>query len=87
MQFTEVENHDDFYEFHLGSETGTGLVSVWDPQGTAVVYDVAMEDLQELERELLVVGTYYITRGCGLGDKHGDKVNLQSTKCSINLVA
>jgi hypothetical protein len=72
MQFTEVENHDDFYEFHVGPETGTGLVSVWDPQGTAVVYDVAMEDLQELERELLVVGTYYITRGCGLGDKDKD---------------
>ena len=66
MQLTEVENHDDFYTFHSSPETGTGLVSVWDPLGVPVIYDTAQQDLQNLETELLTVATYYITRGRGL---------------------
>ena len=76
MQFSEVENHDDFYQFHTTSETGTGLVSVCDPQGVCILYDEALEDLQQLERELLVIGTYYIMSGRGLKEKAGDKVRL-----------
>jgi len=57
MQYMEVENHDDFYSFNE-----EGHVRVWDPQGVAVVYDVVLDDLLRLERELLTLGSYYIMR-------------------------
>ena len=69
MQFTEVENHDDFYEFLPAPEVGRGVVIIWDPQGVDIVYDAALEDLERLERELLTVGTYYIKRGEGLKER------------------
>ena len=74
MQFTEVENHDDFYEFFVTPEVGRGTVAIWDPQGVNIVYDVALEDLREIENELLIIGTYYIQRGCGLGEGSGTTV-------------
>jgi hypothetical protein len=76
MQFTEVENHDDFYEFLPAPEVGRGVVIIWDPQGVDIVYDTALEDLERLERELLTVGTYYIERGEGLEESAGKKVSL-----------
>ena len=75
MQFTEVENHDDFYEFLPTPECSRGAVNIWDPQGVGVVYDAALEDLQRLEGELLTVGTYYIERGEGLGEVAGREVH------------
>ena len=75
MQFTEVENHDDFYKFLPTPEAGQGVVRVWDPQGANIVYDVALEDLRVLERELLIVGSYYIERGCGLGEGSDTRVS------------
>lgn len=76
MQFTEVENHDDFYEFHSTPESGRGLVTVWDSQGVNIIYDAALEDLRGLEKELLIIGTYYIEKGCGLVSKGGGKVKI-----------
>ena len=46
-------------------------MGVWDPQGVNIVYEGALGDLGlgGLETELLVLGSYYIERGCGLGGK------------------
>ena len=74
MQFTEVENHDDFYKFLSVPEVGRGLVTIWDPQGVDIMYDTALKDLERLERELLTVGTYYIERGEGLEGRTDKKV-------------
>ena len=60
MQYIEVENHDDFYSFDE-----EGHVRVWDSQGVAVVYDVVLEDLLRLERELLTLGSYYVLKEGG----------------------
>lgn len=70
MQYMEVENHDDFYSFNE-----EGHVRVWDPQGVAVVYDVVLDDLLRLERELLTLGSYYIMR-------EGVKVSVLGWGCS-----
>ena len=72
MQFTEVENHDDFYEFLPIPEVGRGVVTIWDPQGVNIVYDAALDDLRELEKELLTVGTYFIEKGEGLTNNKTD---------------
>ena len=62
MQYSEVENHDDFYSFSGSSDVP---VKVWDPQGVGIVYDAALEDLEMLENELLLVGSYYIQQDGG----------------------
>ncbi len=51
----EVENHDDFYGF-----LSDGTVQVWDSKGMTVVYDSAQQDLEQLEQELMKVGSYYM---------------------------
>ena len=78
MQFTEVENHDDFYEFLLVPEVGRGVVTIWDPQGVKIVYDAALEDLRRLEKEVLTVGTYYIEKGEGLTENTGVSVSART---------
>lgn len=57
MEFAEVENHDDFYtveEMYIHTQ---------DQQGAYVMYDVALQDLKLLEKELLLVATQYIEKG------------------------
>ncbi|XP_054846477.1 coiled-coil domain-containing protein 162-like [Eublepharis macularius] len=54
MEFAEVENHDDFYT------TEDAYIHVQDQRGVYVMYDVALQDLKELEMELLLVATHYI---------------------------
>ncbi len=55
MTYMEVENHDDFYSFESPNQ-----IRVWDQVGVAIVYDVALDDLSELESELLTLGSYYL---------------------------
>ena len=57
MQYMEVENHDDFYSFEASNQ-----IRVWDQQGVGVVYDSAIQDLSSLEKELLTVASYYLTK-------------------------
>ena len=64
MTFMEIENHDDFYSFDKDNQ-----VKVWDPNGVGVVYDVALDDLKQLEAELQVVGSYYLTK-CLVDDQY-----------------
>jgi hypothetical protein len=37
-----------------------GRVQVCDQTGTAVVYDVALRDLEAIEKELIELGTFYL---------------------------
>ncbi|XP_042300836.1 uncharacterized protein LOC121918885 isoform X2 [Sceloporus undulatus] len=59
MEFAEVENHDDFYTVE------DMYIHTQDQRGAFVIYDVALQDLKELERELLLVATQYIEREKG----------------------
>ncbi|XP_063079958.1 uncharacterized protein si:ch73-242m19.1 [Engraulis encrasicolus] len=54
MEFPEVENHHDYY-----SGEGRG-VRTQDQRGLFVVYDAALEDLQELEHTLLLTASNLI---------------------------
>ena len=63
MQYMEIENRDDFYSFTSSCSSSDLPVRVWDSQGVGVMYEVALEDLQRLEEELLVIGSYYILQG------------------------
>lgn len=56
MEFSEVENHNDFYT----AEDGT--VHTQDQRGAFVMYDAALEDLQQLQDQLLLLTTLYIEK-------------------------
>jgi len=51
-----VENHDDF---HTGED---GCIHTRDQRGVYIGYDVALEDLKELENQLLLVASQYIEK-------------------------
>lgn len=59
MEFSEVENQDDYYS------TEAGYVHTQDQQGVHVMYDEALSDLKELEAELLLVASHYIEKEKG----------------------
>ena len=67
MTYMEVENHDDFYSFDSSNR-----IQVWDQQGVGVVYSSALSDLDDLEQELLTVGSYYISDGT---TRSGERLN------------
>lgn len=56
MQFAEVENLHDFY-----SVEGR-FVHTQDQRGFYIVYDAALQDLEELEKQILLVGSRFIQR-------------------------
>ncbi|XP_074043407.1 uncharacterized protein LOC141487779 isoform X2 [Macrotis lagotis] len=56
MEFSEVENQDDFYTVE------DGYIHVQDQQGAYVMYDCALHDLEELESQLLLLVSHYIER-------------------------
>lgn len=56
MEFAEVENLHDFYSAE------ERLVHTQDQRGFYIVYDAALKDLEELENELLLVGSHFIQR-------------------------
>ncbi|KAF1672414.1 hypothetical protein FQV07_0003308, partial [Pygoscelis papua] len=56
MEFAEVENHDDF---HTNED---GCIHTQDQRGAYIIYDVALEDLKELENQLLLVASQYIEK-------------------------
>lgn len=55
--FNGVDNSDDYYSVAAGE-----AIQVEDASGSPIVYDAALEDLQELEYELLALGSHYIER-------------------------
>ncbi|XP_062296819.1 uncharacterized protein si:ch73-242m19.1 [Scomber scombrus] len=56
MEFAEVENLHDFYR------TEKHFIHTQDQRGFYIVYDAALRDLEELENELLLVGSHFIQR-------------------------
>lgn len=56
MEFAEVENHDDFHTHE------DGYIHTQDQRGAYIIYDVALEDLKELENHLLLVASQYIEK-------------------------
>ncbi|XP_068195789.1 uncharacterized protein [Antennarius striatus] len=56
MEFAEVENLHDFY-----SSDGR-FIHIQDQRGFYIMYDAALKDLEELENELLLVGSCFIQR-------------------------
>ncbi|MEE6475995.1 hypothetical protein FKM82_010933 [Ascaphus truei] len=56
MEFSEVENHNDFYTVE------DGILHTQDQRGAFIMYDVALKDLQELQGQLLLVTTHFIER-------------------------
>ncbi|XP_009892173.1 PREDICTED: transmembrane protein FLJ37396 [Charadrius vociferus] len=56
MEFAEVENHGDF---HTSED---GYIHTQDQRGVYIIYDVALEDLKELENQLLLVASQYIKK-------------------------
>ena len=56
MEFAEVENLNDFYSAE------ERFVHTQDQRGFYIVYDAALKDLEELEDELLLVGSCFIHR-------------------------
>lgn len=59
MEFSEVENQDDYYSMDAG------YIHTQDQQGVYVMYDEALSDLKDLETELLLVASHYIEREKG----------------------
>ncbi|CAM4533119.1 unnamed protein product [Lepidochelys olivacea] len=54
MEFSEVENHDDFYT------TQDGYIHTQDQRGAYIIYNIALKDLKDLENQLLLVASQYI---------------------------
>ncbi|XP_077868441.1 uncharacterized protein LOC100372084 [Saccoglossus kowalevskii] len=70
MEFSEIDNHDDFYTVE------EGRVHVQDQKGYYVIYDSALQDIKDLERDLLLIATHFIEK-----DKdHRDVENLSGTR-------
>ncbi|XP_035179068.1 uncharacterized protein LOC118165223 isoform X3 [Oxyura jamaicensis] len=83
MEFAEVENHDDF---HTRED---GYIHTQDQSGAYIIYDVALEDLKELENQLLLVASQYIEKDksnviCG---KYGGSKTLGWAHASVDRFA
>lgn len=72
MEFSEVENQDDYYS------TEAGYVHTQDQQGVHVMYDKVLSDLKELETELLLVASHYIEK------EKGQKCDLKKSTSQPN---
>lgn len=59
MEFSEVENQDDYYS------TEAGYVHTQDQQVVHIIYDEALSDMKGLETELLLVASHYIEKEKG----------------------
>ena len=56
MEFSEIENHDDFYSFE------EGRVHVQDQRGYYIMYSAALDDLAALEDDLLLIASHYLEK-------------------------
>ncbi|CAL1545735.1 unnamed protein product [Lymnaea stagnalis] len=56
IQFSEIENHDDFYSLE------EGRVHVIDQRGHYIMYDKALKDFENLKTELMLVSSHYIEK-------------------------
>ncbi|XP_077145694.1 uncharacterized protein LOC143807719 isoform X2 [Ranitomeya variabilis] len=56
MEFSEVENHNDFYTVE------DGIIHTQDQRGAYVMYDAALEDFKHLQDQMLLLTTLYIEK-------------------------
>ncbi|XP_068750634.1 uncharacterized protein [Montipora capricornis] len=75
MEFSEVENHDDFFTME------EGRVHIQDQRGYYILYDSALADFKQLETELLLVATHYIEKDLDfrlprISGFQGDRIDL-----------
>ncbi|XP_069582750.1 uncharacterized protein [Ranitomeya imitator] len=56
MEFSEVENHNDFYTVE------DGIIHTQDQRGAYVMYDAALEDFKHLQEQMLLLTTLYIEK-------------------------
>ncbi|XP_038196774.2 uncharacterized protein LOC119821713 [Arvicola amphibius] len=56
LEFSEAENQDDFHSMQAG------CVHTQDQFGLYVMYDIALQDLEGLESELLLIASHYIEK-------------------------
>ncbi|XP_059153793.1 uncharacterized protein LOC131939486 [Physella acuta] len=71
IHFSDVDNHDDFYTIE------EGRIHVFDQKGNDIMYDIAIEDLRKVEKDLMLMCSHYIekdrdlrssSRNIGAGD-------------------
>ncbi|XP_053568078.1 uncharacterized protein LOC128657700 [Bombina bombina] len=65
MEFSEVENHTDFYMME------DGIIHTQDQRGAFIMYDIALTDLQELQEQILLMTTHLIEE-----DKSNESSNM-----------
>ncbi|XP_042188824.1 uncharacterized protein LOC121848532 [Callorhinchus milii] len=61
MEFSEIENLDDFYTMQ------ESYIHTQDQRGVYIMYDVALQDVKQLEMQLLLLASQYIEKGKGCG--------------------
>uniref|UniRef100_A0A8C5QPJ6 DUF4549 domain-containing protein n=1 Tax=Leptobrachium leishanense TaxID=445787 RepID=A0A8C5QPJ6_9ANUR len=72
MEFAEMDNHNDFYSVE------DGIIHTQDQRGAYVMYDIAVEDLQEIQEQVLLVTTHFIEndKSFKLGKRELDAMDL-----------
>ncbi|XP_070191909.1 uncharacterized protein [Littorina saxatilis] len=56
IEYCDVENHDDFYTVE------EGRIHVQDQKGYYIMYDSAVEDFKQVEKDLLLMATHFIEK-------------------------
>ncbi|KAL5014657.1 hypothetical protein ScPMuIL_008927 [Solemya velum] len=56
IEFDDVENHDDFYTVE------DGRVHVQDQRGLYIMYEAALEDMEKLKEDMLLIASQYIEK-------------------------
>ncbi|XP_065070456.1 uncharacterized protein LOC135695319 isoform X3 [Rhopilema esculentum] len=70
LETLEIENQDDYYSL------SDGRIHVQDHKGVFVIYDKSLEDFREIEKQLLLIGSHFISKFGGK-DKNDIKVQQQ----------
>ncbi|XP_048257717.1 uncharacterized protein LOC124151794 isoform X2 [Haliotis rufescens] len=56
IEFSEVENHDDFYTIE------EGRIHVVDQRGYYIMYDMAVSDVENREKDFMLIATHFIEK-------------------------
>ncbi|CAD5114437.1 DgyrCDS3568 [Dimorphilus gyrociliatus] len=78
MRFTDVENHDDYFVYQ------EGRVHVLDQRGYYIIYDVSMNDMKMLERDLLLMASSFLRSSKKVSfhvDRFGVLLDLWTSEC------
>ncbi|CAF0794874.1 unnamed protein product [Didymodactylos carnosus] len=73
----ETENFEDFFHF---DDNNDNCVHVQDPLGFHIIYDCAIDDVQQLEDEIISIGSYFIEKECVLHPPSSDGSSIDYTR-------